>query len=508
MTTRNIYIFLVATLVMSGCKKYLDVKPKGRLIPATVTDFDHLLDNSQSMEYNFIDNNRGSLLSYLTDNVVISEGQAKVGFILNSHPNIDRYYAHIYRQPYKNPAVNDYFWSSSLSGIYVQISYFNNVLKGIEGVAEKSPADQELANKATAQALTARAWCFFMANLVYGPVYKPGTNNATRTIPYVVSPDINDPIPDLSTSEEVVKSVLADLHKALPDLPAVASWPSRANKATGQAMLAYCHLFTRRYDSVVYYSNLAWTASAGSDPARVLYDFNGFNFSNPNNLVSSPITSSQDPYVNAVNSREILFYRGADNTAGQAPSLSYPSDELIALYDKENDLRFKFFYISAPGYKTTLGGGYNDGTRISNYRYFKVKVSDGFSYPEVLLMRAEGYARTNQLALAIADLNTLRKFRFKAGYTPLTTGTEDQVLQWVLEERRRELPIGGIKRFLDLKRYVLETGKPWSKDKITHTVGGQAYTGTIDSKDFILTIPNTVLQFNPQWGIPLDTRPF
>ncbi len=79
-------------------------------------------------------------------------------------------------------------------------------------------------------------------------------------------------------------------------------------------------------------------------------------------------------------------------------------------------------------------------------------MTEGFSWPEVLLMRAEAYARMNELGLAIADLNTLRQYRFKTGTPPLTAGTQDEVIKWVLEERRRELPIGGYKRFLDLKR--------------------------------------------------------
>ncbi len=56
--------------------------------------------------------------------------------------------------------------------------------------------------------------------------------------------------------------------------------------------------------------------------------------------------------------------------------------------------------------------------------------------------------------------------------------------------------------------YTLDAGKPWSKTQLTHTIAGQTYTGTIDSKDFILPISNVVLKFNPNWGIPLDTRPF
>lgn len=508
-TLSNLIYILIAVLAMS-CKKFLDVKPKGSLIPTTVADYDHLLDNSLGLDLNFVDNGRGSSLSYLSDNLVLSEGQAKVGFILNSHPNIGRYYAYSYRQPYNDPKISDYFWSASATaGAYTQISYFNNVIEGIRSVEKKTPSEESMAKIAVAQALTARAWCYFNLNLIYGPVYKPGSANTTKTVPFVTSANLSEPIPQLSSSEEMMGHVARDLHAALPDLPNNSSWPSRANKAVGYAMLANYHLFTKQYDSVAYYANQAWISGAGNNAAKVIYDYNTFTVVTPSaNEWTAQLRTTQDNNHNLVNSREMLFYRGTDNSAGIGTSLSYPSAELIALYDQAKDLRFKLFYINAPGYNTTLGGGYNDGNRIGYYRFSKTKMTDAFTYPEVLLMRAEAYARTNKLDLAIQDLNTLRQYRYVSGTAPLTVTTADQVIQQVLDERRRELPIGGLKRFLDLKRLVLDAGKPWSKKQINHTVGSQTYTGTIDSRDFIFNIVNPVLQFNPQWGIPLDTRPF
>jgi hypothetical protein len=504
MTNQKYIIFFAAVFLMSSCKRYLDVKPKGKLIPSSVADYDHLLDNTSTVELNFLDGNKGSMLAGLGDNIEMTEGQGKVGFVLSSHPDVERYYAHIFRQPYKNPNLDDQFWSSGSQGMYPQVSYFNNVIEGIRGIGQKSPEEEVLAKTSVAQALVARAWCYFNANMIYGPVYKPGTDNSTKTIPYVVDIDINKPIPNLSTSAEVATRVLKELHEALPDLPARSTWPSRANKATGYAMLAYYHLFTQKFDSVVHYADLAWTA-AGS-PANVLYDYNKFKLADPARPLTSLIQTPQDVNLNLVNSREILFYRATEREAGF--SLSYPSAELLALYDKTNDLRFSFYYLNTAGYKTTQGGGYDDGMRISSYRFRKTKMTDGFSWPEILLMRAEGYARMNKLDLAVADLNTLRQYRFKPGTPQLTAGTPDEVIQLVLEERRRELPIGGFKRFLDLKRFTLDNGKPWSKSQITHKVGGQTYKGTIDSKDFIVPISNVVLKFNPNWGIPLETRPY
>jgi hypothetical protein len=179
------------------------------------------------------------------------------------------------------------------------------------------------------------------------------------------------------------------------------------------------------------------------------------------------------------------------------------------LYDQATDLRYKYFFLTAPGYKTTYNGvTYDDGNQVQYYRGSKTQMTAGFTFPELLLMRAEGYARTNQLDKAIQDLNTLRKFRYITGTPDLAVASQDEVIKMVLDERRRELPLAHFKRFLDLKRFTLDAGKPWSKLTVTHTVGAQSFDGTVDSDDFILPISNLILQYNPQWGVPLDTRPF
>jgi hypothetical protein len=497
-----LYLSMISVLVIfSSCNKFLDVKPKGKLIPETVADYDHLLDNEDIVKFMFLDNNTGCMLGYMTDNMNMSDGYAKIIYIGASNPNMERYYGYIFREPYKNPNNVDYFWDW---GTYRSMKYFNNVIDGVSAI--RTDANAADANATLAQAYTDRAWAYFNTNMIYGPVYKPGTGNTTKVLPYVTSSDIETPVPDLSTQEEVMTKVLADLHKALPIAPAITNYPSRPNKTATLAMLAYCHLFTQKYDSVAYYANLAWTGATAQGVDKVLYNFNALAFANPANLTATAITSP-DGKIYTPASRENLLYRALDPTAGRF----YPSDEFIALFDQAKDLRYKYFFQLTAGFKGTyLGVAYDDGPRVQYFRgTARFNMTGGFSYPEVLLMRAEGYARTNKLAEAIDDLNTLRQYRFVTGTPPLTVpATQDQTIQMVLDERRRELPLGYIKRFMDLKRFAAEPGKPWSKTKIVHQQGAQTFEATIDSHAFTLPISNTILRFNPQWGIPLDNRAY
>jgi hypothetical protein len=510
---KYMFPFMMTCLLMAtSCKKYLDVKPVGKVIPSTVAEFDVLLDNETNVRWNFIDNNLGSCIGFLTDDLQLSDGLGKVRYVGNNHPNLDRFYAYIFRQPYKKMTTADLFWNYGYNNMF----YYNNVINGINSLTLKTPTDQAYGKKVVAQALVNRAWWYFNAAMVYGPVYKPGGNNSEKVIPYRTESDINAPMEDLSTQEEMFAKVAKDIRTALPNMPDQVNWPSRPNKTTALALMAYYHLFTQKYDSVAYYANLAWTAASAKGVDAVIYDYNTLSLATPASPVAS-LLNSPDGLIRAVNSREMLFYRTPDFGAGSVTGTpSYPSDELIDLHDKNNDMRYKWFYISTAGYKTTFNGvNYDDGLRVQNFRSAstatattngKTIMTVGFTYPEVLLMRAEAYARTNRLAEAIADVNTLRKYRYKPGTPNLTVGSQDEVIKAVLDERRRELAILGLKRFLDLKRFSLDVGKPWGKSKISHPFDGKTYEGTVDSKDFIFSIPNMVLQYNPQWGIPLDNR--
>lgn len=206
----------------------------------------------------------------------------------------------------------------------------------------------------------------------------------------------------------------------------------------------------------------------------------------------------------------MLFYRVA-LTGGRGTS-GYPSEEFFSLFDQAKDLRYRLFALKALGYSTTVGDmKYDDGVVLQYYRNAKVKMTQGFSYPELLLMRAETYTRTSLRTEALADLNTLRKYRYDniQGSTDLPNGaalTEDQLLEEILKERRRELPIATFQRVLDLKRLALDNGKPWCKTTIEHKIGAQTYSAPINSEYYVLPIPNNIIKYNPQWGLPLDTR--
>jgi hypothetical protein len=91
-------------------------------------------------------------------------------------------------------------------------------------------------------------------------------------------------------------------------------------------------------------------------------------------------------------------------------------------------------------------------------------IISAFRGEEVLLNRAESYIHSNQLNLAIADLQVLIKKRYVGNPTLTlqslknyynTTNNQVAALSFVLDERQKEFMHEGL-RWFDIKRYGIE----------------------------------------------------
>jgi hypothetical protein len=514
MKLRSIIVTLFAIILLtSSCEDFLDVQPVGKLIPTKVTEVENLLNNVNTIDFQFLDNNRGCFYAYLGDNLSISELQVNYSYV-STHPNIDRYAAYTFYLPYTNPATTHYFWNW---GIYRSVGLFNNTIGAIAGLPA-SERDSEYAKGVVAQAKAARAWIYLAGGLVYGPAYDPNGDNDVKVIPFRIEESPLAPNPGLSTTAELFDHILQDLTDAL-DVPDNVGNPTRANKTAVYALHAQYYMFKRDWSNMLSFADQAWQSAIALKGSvdNLIYDFNDFEY----NVTAGDYTPGTDPEVAwslrhkggdvvfaQSSGRENLLYRISPTGSG-----IYLSDEYIDLFDKDKDLRYKLFVLKTLGTAVTVGDvTYSDGIKQRYFRGSKLLINEGLTYPDLLLMRAEAYARTGVLDKALADLNTLRHYRYdNSTSTDLLNGSSlnaDQLLNEILNERRREQPIESFQRTLDIKRYVYDAGKPWSKTSITHYVGSQAYTAPVDNAHYTLQIDNPVIQYNPQWGLTPNLTPY
>ncbi|MCL2417235.1 MAG: RagB/SusD family nutrient uptake outer membrane protein [Bacteroidales bacterium] len=518
-----LYIITVAAFVafaafgFTSCERWLDEPPSGHTIPVEgdVEAFNRLLNNLQSIDFIFMDNNRISPLAFLSDYGYISDIQLRLDWLAGGAA-ARHIRAHLFMMPYENPNLIDYFWNW---GFFRGNSFFNVVIDGVNDV--RTPETEELAKTVIAQATVARAWNFFNAALIYGPAFNPNGDNSTRIIPLRTQSSPTAPMVDLSTTQEVFDFVLAEIYEVLPDMPANIATNARFGRVSTYTLLGEIHLWKREWATALYYFDNAveLAAQQRGGMQNLFYDMNLWEWAIPAQIEANPdlrlnmaVNQPQTAYqLNDTRHREILLFRNAAG-GGAGPTMMYPSNEFIALFDSTTDLRREFFFFENPGRVGTHEGvAFNDGRRMVNRQAKKVRTA-GYCFPELLLMRAEARARTGDLGGALDDLNFLRQFRHITGTPPLSILGFDDIMQEIINERRRELNALGHKRALDMKRLALDVGRPWSMQTFTRRVGNQYFTGNIggtnDGEHFTLRISNTILLHNPQWNYPKDTRPW
>lgn len=503
---KKILYILIGLVLLSSCDDYLDVKPVGKLIPTKIEDYDRLLNNSSTYKaYDYVDD-----LELLGDNVEFSE--TIFPMMLEMDFLAEKAMTYKFDRPYKNPQLDDELWK----GIYNAAFQYNNVIEGISDVLSQDP---EYGHGIIAQAKAARALDYLNACLFYGPAYKPGAANDTKTIPYRTEASVTSANPELSTTDEVFKKVEEEFLEALEFIPEHSS-NIRFNGITLKTAMAYYYMLKGDFANMLTYADAAWNdaIAAKGGVENLLYDFNKFQYqytggwhmpgTDPEANLNLIYDDGADVSFNESYAREILLYRNAP----EMMFFAYASQEFISLFS-EKDQRGRLFLLK---YAIMPPDG------IVNIYFRADKLSKGnttgFSYPDLLLMRAEAYARNNQDADALADLNTLRKYRFESGSPVLTGLTGEALLNEILNERRREQPIPSHKRVIDLKRFAAyDAGKPWAKTVVTHDImryipaenplppvpSGTSFSAPVDSEYFIYPISNNVLLYNPHWGIPL-----
>lgn len=280
----------------------------------------------------------------------------------------------------------------------------------------------------------------------------------------------------------------------------------------------------RDWPNMLKEASEAWKRSVALKGSvdNMIYDFNKFKYEDDPNADPAEGTDKelslellgQDLLINQSTNRENLFYRTtpAGCATSNGESTYYPSDDFLALFDKDTDRRYQLFALRILGYSTTVGGiKYEDGIKRTYCRNAKMLANQGITYPQLLLMKAEAEARTSDKTNALKDLNLLRKYRYSGDNTDLPNGgslSEDELLYEILKERRRELPISSYQRTFDIKRFVYDTGKPWCQTTITHKIGSKTYSAPVDNEYYTLPISNSIIEKNPQWGLDIDSRPY
>ena len=205
-------------------------------------------------------------------------------------------------------------------------------------------------------------------------------------------------------------------------------------------------------------------------------DMRTWSFKNP----ERPFQGINNKPANFYNSPEVLFYRNAQLPDGLS-GMYLIDPEFESTFDK-NDLRWKFFYTTL----SRAGKPFEDAST----RYLQ-SLDYSITVPEMMLIKAEALARKGNMD-ALNVLNDLRKYRFPDDKFVSLTANEDNLLEVVLAERRRELQMSGL-RWLDMKRLAKEG--LYTKT-LKRSVFEKEYTLEPNSNLYVFPIPAKVMSYN------------
>ncbi|AYN04015.1 MULTISPECIES: RagB/SusD family nutrient uptake outer membrane protein [unclassified Flavobacterium] len=432
------YLFLfVAAIVASSCDDYLDVKPVGKVIPETLTDFRAVLTRGYA-----VFPLHKSLTALRTDEMILEEESNDYAF-------------------YKD----NYIWNDAnpdliatkfpYGALYNCIFYANVIINEANNKLEASPEKDQLIGEAYAL----RAFAYFDLVNLFAKQYDATTANSERGVPLALEIDL----------EQVFKpeSVAIIYGQIISDKEAAKKLLNKDTQATG---LNYRFSKAALYalESRVYLYQKQWAqalqaADKGLAINNALVDLN-----------ATPILPNNYDTKESIMALENTFENKLKRSA-------YPAPSLINTYDQANDLRFNVYYKASGNGFIFLKGG-------------EIYQKNTFRTSELYLTKAEASAQLNDLATARTTTLIFIKNRYNTtGFAQLSTKisamNQTELLDFIYQERQREFAIEG-QRWFDLRRTT--------QKQIVHTLSGKTYTLIQNDPRYTLPFPLDARLNNPE----------
>lgn len=444
-----------------SCSKFLEEKSNtALLIPNSLKDLQALLDNNTTLNTSV----GPGLVELITDDYFVNEAAynnlsefERQNYIWDGNPE---YLLPQVMEEWKNP--------------YLTIFYGNMVLERLLKIEEKGNPNYDYIK---GSALFFRAYTYFQMAQVYCSDYRirdENHNNSSFGLPLRLNTDFEEKS-KRSTLNETYFQILKDLEEASNLLPESVSSVTRPSKSAAFAMLARVYLSMERYDDALSAANRALEKN------NFLLDYKDLD------------KNSSTPFE-AMN-KETIFFAYSTSLNVLDPSTVNVDSILYRSYSNDDLRKYLFFNKKDDGeydFKGNYAGYYNSS-------FF-----NGLAVDELYLIKSECLARNNKILESKKTLESLLNKRYASQYTfPENILSKDEVLRYVLQERRKQLLFRGV-RWSDLRR--LNKDKRFQKVLIRKVkTEGQAkvYTLPIDDLRFTLLLPQDVIRIT---GIEQNPR--
>lgn len=464
----HIYLLVIAVLITAvGCEKYVNIKTQGITVPGEYSNYRDLLNNTSTFE-----NVGAGISDYASDDIQYKDSSSEIksqmssdyyAWSINSYRWLDAIY----------PLTSQFYYQDdNWNRMYNVITNANIVLTELPSVADSSESAK---NELLAEALVHRADAYFNLAQTYAKPYNASTASTDLGVPLILKETTTQPLIRASV-EKTYQQILSDLKTALPNLPASQQFTTLPSKASAYGELARCYLYMGDYAN----------ADAYADSALALNN----QLNDLSTITGGSISSANYPVRK--NDPEILLSKVVIQGVAYSSTAMRLSDTLLKELGKK-DLRYQLFTQNG------AAAVYDPADTASYYFAKDVFLGEsrniGPSVPEMMLIKAEYYARNNQPADAMTWVNKLRMKRFKAtDYIALTASSADDALKIVIQERDREFFCRNI-RWWDMRR--LKDDSRFS-ETFTRTIMGTTYTLAPSSNRYVFPIAAWNIQLNPE----------
>ncbi len=489
----NIFAATVALLSATSCGDFLEPNSTSEFVPKDAVSLNELLLGEAYQRNDMTGFN--IFLNLLDDDIEAAPYQTPTdGF------EAEKYLAAFTWQPDMFEMMEEA--AAGHTNIYQ--SYYEVIL-GANAVIDYIPNvvdTEDNINKVKAQAYALRGFYYFNLVNIFGKPYN--SDSTALGVPLKLQSGIepSDDYLKRKTVAEVYAQILSDLHTAEAtylELPESEQWSDnyRTSLPMVQLMLSRTYLYMERWEEAARYAKMVM-----DDKRFRLVDLNDVQFEDLNtdgqyvrtylNMPTYKCSETIWPYGNVTD-----MFKWAYDYANTTSSISgqkmhayfQASESLLSSY-LDWDLRLMHYIVQAPdglgGEMPMAFGKVNIGTTY----YLPLTATGTFGrclrLSEAYLNYAEAMAMLGGGGdeVATAALNTLLEKRFDPeDFEEVEFGSNDELVQFVREERRRELCYEG-HRWFDLRR--------WGMPAITHTWydnESQSSDYTLQEGDPLYTIP-------------------
>ncbi|WP_442590848.1 RagB/SusD family nutrient uptake outer membrane protein [Pedobacter sp. AW31-3R] len=460
---RSIHKYLIvslAVLSLSGCKKYVDIKTQGSLVPNQTINYRYLLNNGNVFEIN------PNLSDFASNDIDINDA-AQVSGLTGSM--FYGYFAGAYTWspvifPFGTPTYEqDNHWNAAYS-LILSCNTIINELPGSDGTAQDKA-------ELTAEALVHRADAYLVLVNNYAKPYNATTAATDLGVPLITVQTVTQNL-NRATVQAVYDQIIADLTLAIPALSVTQLYNTLPSKASAYGELARTYLYMNDYVNAARYADEALALRSTLNDLSVLSTVSSANY--PRRI--------SDPEI-------LLSKRPNSGISAYTPTAFKLSDEYLALLGT-TDQRYTLFTVPAATLSTSYTGRYFYKERATGETR-----NEGPSVPEMMLIKAEAFARAGDASNAMAWVDRLRIKRFKPeDYVASTAATADEALVKVIDERRREL-YGLQLRWWDMRRLKND---PLFSRTYTRVFNGKTYTLTPNSDRYVFPIAQYLTNLNPE----------